>query len=284
MDKKPISILFGPLLCAAMIAALPAAAHAGEASKEEEAEAPYVTSPDYVVDKMLDLGQVEAGDYVIDLGSGDGRIVIGAARRGAFGLGVDIDPELVRESRRNAADAGVEDRVMFLQQDLFETEIREASVVTLYLLQSLNLKLRPRLLEELRPGTRVVSHNYHMGDWEPDAEATFGQSGTLPWSVVYAWIVPADVAGTWRWQIDGHRFRWRVEQQYQKLFTRIAREETPLTPENVELNGRRIGFTTEHDGTRYIFSGRAEGDRIDGIVKVHSDGRRRIHEWLAERR
>lgn len=280
MNKKLSRLLLAPTLSAAMAAALPWTARAADA----EPQAPYVTSPDYVVDKMLDLGQVGPGDYVVDLGSGDGRIVIAAAQRGAFGLGVDIDPELVRKSRDRAAEAGVEDRVMFLEQDLFETDISKASVVTMYLLQSLNLKLRPRLLEELRPGTRVVSHNYHLGDWQPDAEVEFSQSDGVPWSVVYAWVVPADVAGTWRWQVDGNRFRWGVEQQFQKLFTRIELDGTPLTPANVELNGRRIGFTTEHEGTRYIFTGRAEGDRIDGIVKVHSDGQRRVHEWLAERR
>ncbi len=279
MNKKLSRLLLAPALSAAMAAALPWTARAADA----EPEAPYVTSPDYVVDKMLDLAQVGPGDYVVDLGSGDGRIVIEAAQRGAFGLGVDIDPELVRKSRDRAAEAGVEDRVMFLEQDLFETDISKASVVTMYLLQSLNLKLRPRLLEELRPGTRVVSHNYHLGEWQPDAEAEFGQSGGVPWSAVYAWVVPADLAGTWRWQVDGNRFRWNVEQQFQKLFTRIERNGTSLTPENVEINGRRIGFTTEHEGTRYIFTGRAEGDRIDGIVKIHSDGQRRVHEWLAER-
>lgn len=281
MSEKPTTTLIGACLWAAIILVAPEIA---QASSQEDAEAPYVASPDYVVDQMLDLGQVGPGDYVVDLGSGDGRIVIAAAQRGAFGLGVDIDPELVRKSRERAADAGVEDRVMFLQQDLFETDISEASVVTMYLLQSLNLKLRPRLLEELRPGTRVVSHNYHLGDWEPDAQVTFGQSDALPWSVVYAWVVPADIAGSWRWQVDGKRFDWRVEQQFQKLFTRIELDGTTVTPENVKLSGRRIGFTTEHEGTRFIFSGRAEGDRIDGVVKVHSDGRRRVHEWLAERR
>lgn len=145
---------------------------------------------------------------------------------------------------------------MFIEQDRFETDISKASVVTMYLLQSLNLKLRPRLLEELRPGTRVVSHNYHMGDCQPDARVEFGQSEGVPWSMVYAWAVPADVAGTWHWQVEGNRFRWNVEQRFQKLFTRIELDGTPLTPENVELNGRRIGFTTEHEGTRYIFTGR----------------------------
>jgi hypothetical protein len=279
MNDKLTSLLLGSSLAAALAVALAGTALAADT----EPEAPYVTSPDYVVDKMLELGNVGPGDYVIDLGSGDGRIAIAAAQQGAFALGVEIDPELVRRSRDNAAEAGIADRVMFLEQDLFKTDISDASVVMMYLLQSLNLKLRPRLLEELRPGTHVVSHNYHMGEWKPDAQAEFGKAD-VPWNAVYAWVVPADVAGRWRWQVDGEPFSWRVEQQFQELSTHLELGGSALEPENVELSGRRIGFSTEHDGTRYIFSGRVEGDRIDGVVKVHSDGRRRVHDWFAERR
>lgn len=316
MTRISTPLLLGPLLWAALAMALPALARANQAQTGDsvqraqeqaapppmraassaeppshiaqnkgitEGEAPYVTSPDYVVDAMLDLGQVGPGDYIIDLGSGDGRIAIAAAHRGAFGLGVDIDPELVRESRKRAAEDGVQDRVMFVQQDLFETDISQASVVTMYLLQSLNLELRPLLLEELRPGTRVVSHNYHMGEWKPDDEVKFGNTEAMPWSVVYAWVIPADVAGAWQWEVDGERFNWRVKQQFQELDTQLEREGMNLEPENVELHGRRIGFTVDHDGTHYVFSGRAEGNRIEGIVKMRSGNRRRVHEWAAKR-
>lgn len=283
MMNRSMAFVLGTCLSAVLVAALTAPARSSHAADTEDKEPPYVTSPDYVVDRMLDLGQVGPGDYVIDLGSGDGRIVIAAARRGAFGLGVDIDPELVRESRRKAQETEVADRVTFLEQDLFNTDISQASVVTMYLLQSVNLKLRPRLLEELRPGTRVVSHNYHMGEWEPDARARFGQSDSQRWNVVYAWVVPADVAGTWRWEADGERFAWRVKQQFQELETRLEHGGASLATDNVELHGRRIGFTVEHEGTHYVFSGRVEGDRIEGVVKTRSGDRRRVHAWTAER-
>jgi SAM-dependent methyltransferase len=149
----------------------------------------YVPTPQQVVDRMLELANVTSRDIVYDLGSGDGRIVITAARRyGARGIGIDIDPERVTEARENAQRAGVTDRVQFIQGDLFESDFREATVVTLYLLQSLNLKLRPKLLSELRPGTRVVSHAFDMGDWEPDHAEAVNVDGRD--YMVYYWVVP----------------------------------------------------------------------------------------------
>jgi len=147
---------------------------------------PYVATPEAVVDEMLELARVDSADVVYDLGSGDGRIVIAAAKRfGARGVGIEIDPERVREARENAREAGVEDRVQFIEGDFFTADIREATVVTLYLLPEVNRALLPKLLAELRPGTRIVSHNYDFGDWTP--EKTLGASrGTI-----YYWRVPA---------------------------------------------------------------------------------------------
>ncbi len=250
---------------------------------DDEVDVPFVTSPEEVVQRMLALGEVGRGDYVIDLGSGDGRIVIAAAQEGAYGLGVDIDPDLVRESRANAADADVDDRVIFLEQDLFDTDISQASVVTMYLLQEINLELRPRLLEELRPGTRVVSHSFHMGEWEPDRRERVGLGQDGSWRVIYAWVIPADVSGQWQWQIGDRRFDWRVEQQFQELETTLETAGASLSPENVELHGRRVSFTADHDGTRYVFNGRAEDGRIEGVAQVHSADQARVHEWSAER-
>jgi SAM-dependent methyltransferase len=150
----------------------------------QEPDVPYAPTPHEVVAQMLDLAGVTAADVVYDLGSGDGRIVIMAARRGARGVGVEIDPELVARARRNARDAGVAARVRFVRQDLFKTSLRDATVVTLFLYPDVNLRLRPKLLGELRPGTRVVSYAFDMGDWQPAKTAEAGGRK------VYLWVVP----------------------------------------------------------------------------------------------
>jgi ribosomal protein L11 methylase PrmA len=155
---------------------------------EKEPEVPYVPTHEKVVAEMLKVAKVGKNDVLYDLGSGDGRIVITAAKQfGTRGVGVDIDPARVTEARENAKKAGVTDRVKFLQQDLFETDIREATVVTLYLLPEVNLRLRPKLLSDLKPGTRVVSHNYDMGDWAPlkTLQLRVPQEHTI-----YYWVVP----------------------------------------------------------------------------------------------
>jgi SAM-dependent methyltransferase len=153
-------------------------------------EVPYVPTPEKVVEEMLRLANVGKGDVVYDLGCGDGRIVITAALKyGARGVGVDIDPERIKESNENARKAGVADRVKFLQQDLFETDFREATVVTLYLLPDVNLRLRPKLLRELKPGTRIVSHAFDMGDWKP--EKVVKVPGEDRERTIYFWVTPA---------------------------------------------------------------------------------------------
>ena len=156
----------------------------GQQSQNKK-EVPYVPTPQPVVDEMLRLAAVTKNDVIYDLGSGDGRIVITAAKKyGARGVGVDIDPERVKEANANAVTAGVTDRVKFLQQDLFETDLKDASVVTLYLLPAVNLRLRPKLLSELKPGTRVVSHSFDMGDWKPD------KTVEINGSKIYYWVIP----------------------------------------------------------------------------------------------
>ena len=169
---------------------------------KKKPDVPYMPTHEKVVAEMLKVAKVGRDDVLYDLGSGDGRIVIAAAKDfGARGVGIDIDPKLVREARENAVKAGVADKVKFLQQDLFETDIREATVVTLYLWPEINLRLRPKLLSDLKPGTRVVSHNHDMGDWKPlktvrvrvPREYVF--SKTLNMSVphqhkIYYWVVP----------------------------------------------------------------------------------------------
>jgi tRNA A58 N-methylase Trm61 len=153
--------------------------------QERPGDVPYLPTAQLIVDAMLELAQVKKDDVLYDLGSGDGRIPITAAQKfGTRGVGVDIDPERIQESNTNAQKAGVSDRVSFRQQDLFKTDLREATVVTLYLLPDVNLKLRPKLLKELKPGTRIVSHSFDMGDWKPMRTMQVG--GTT----IYLWIVP----------------------------------------------------------------------------------------------
>ena len=148
-------------------------------------DVPYVPTPQSVVDKMLDMAKVTGEDYLIDLGSGDGRIPIAAAKRfGTKGMGVDIDPARVYEAKANAVNARVADKVEFRKQDLFETDLSQATVLTMYLLPRVNLQLRPRILSKLKPGTRVVSHSFDMGDWKPD------QKITIDGRKIYLWIVP----------------------------------------------------------------------------------------------
>jgi SAM-dependent methyltransferase len=153
-------------------------------------DVPYVPTPQPVVDKMLEMAAVTEKDVVYDLGCGDGRIVVTAARKfGARGVGVDIDPERIKESNANAKEAGVTDRVTFMRQDLFKIDLREATVVTLYLLPEINLKLRPKLFKELAPGTRIVSHDFDMGDWKPERTETVNDQGIE--HTLYYWTIPA---------------------------------------------------------------------------------------------
>lgn len=179
-------------LVLALVLALVAAAGAQTTTTpiERRPDVPYVPTNEAVVDQMLKMAAVGKNDVVYDLGSGDGRIVIAAVQRygAARGVGIDIDPDRVREARENAQKAGVADRVTFIQGDLFQADIREATVVTMYLLQDVNLRLRPKLLSDLRPGTRVVSHNYHMGDWEPKEKASVPVGGIE--HTVYFWVIP----------------------------------------------------------------------------------------------
>jgi SAM-dependent methyltransferase len=147
-------------------------------------DVPYVPTPEAVVEKMLDMAKVGPKDVVYDLGSGDGRIVIAAARRGARGVGVEIDPERIREANANAKAAGVTGQVKFIEGDLFDADIGDATVVTMYLLPEVNLKLRPKLMAELKPGTRIVSQSFHMGEWQPEKTADVG------YIKIYYWTIP----------------------------------------------------------------------------------------------
>ncbi|HEV2817318.1 MAG TPA: methyltransferase domain-containing protein [Allosphingosinicella sp.] len=218
-------------------------------------DVPYVATDLEVVDAMLGLAQVRPDDYVIDLGSGDGRILIAAARsNGARGLGVDIDPARIRESNDNARAAGVSGRVAFRRQDLFATPLAEADVLTLYLLPEVNLRLRPRILAEMRPGTRVVSHDFDMGDWRWDQRRRVGSA------TIYLWTVPARVGGRWTLSAGGRTHELVLAQTYQR-FTGTA---GTARIEQGSLAGDRIRFIARLGEGRQVFEGRVADGAIEG--------------------
>jgi predicted O-methyltransferase YrrM len=238
-------------------------------------DVPYVPTPQGTVEEMLRMAKVSRNQMVYDLGSGDGRIVITAARdHGARGVGVDIDPQRIREANENAKEAKVTDRVRFVQGDLFATDLREADVVTLYLLRSVNLRLRPKLLEELRPGTPVVSHDFDMGEWEPDETRRVGGD------VVYLWIVPARVDGRWQWSAsDGTSRAAELQQDFQKFTGRTQIGNSTAEIREGTLNGDQISFEITRDGVVERYQGRVSRGAIEGTVE--SGGRRAP--WRAQR-
>ncbi len=205
---------------------------------EPEYDVPYVPTPPALVEKMLDLAQVTAADFLIDLGCGDGRIALAAARRGARALGVDIDPLRIQEAVAAARFAQMESRVAFRRQDLFRTPIYEANVIALYLLPAINLALRPRLLTELRPGSRVVSHAFTMGDWHPDGE------DELDGRHIFLWIVPAVAGGNWAiTETGGSSWTLSIEQRFQALTGTLAGTGGTAALEQARLRGARLSFT-----------------------------------------
>lgn len=244
-------------LALALLAALPAAAQA-----IGEVEVPFITSPDNVTLEMLRIAGVRAGDHVIDLGSGDGRIVILAARRfGATGLGVEIDPSLVARSQSSARDAGVADRVQFRVEDLFSTDLSRATVITMYLLPEFNLRLRPSVLA-LKPGTRIVSHDWDMGDWQPDQTTVLSVPdkvvGREKSSKVHLWIVPAPVQGLWCGAAALRGRSLDLAQRYQVVSGTLADRGRPRSVE-----GRLRGSTLDvADGRSGVASLQMQGDEL----------------------
>jgi SAM-dependent methyltransferase len=257
------------LLCASL---LPAAA---VGQSPPDLDVPYVTTPEHVVDAMLGLAHVKPSDNVLDLGSGDGRIVIkAAAAHGARGMGVEIDPELVKLSNENARKAGVADRAKFVEQDLFETDLTRASVITMYLLPDVNLKLRPSLLK-LKPGTRIVSHDWDMGDWEPDAKVVVDvpdkKLGVRKQSTLMLWNVPALIDGAWS---AGKRIRLQLAQKYQMLSgsAQLGGESYPDVTGRVDGDRAHLCFARNDNGScRIRASGRLIGDALR--IAIGSDKR-----------
>ena len=222
----------------------------------------WVPTPEELVEAMLDVAHVTPNDFVIDLGSGDGRIAIAAAKRGAHSLGIEYNPDMVALSRQNAIEAGVADKAAFREADIFATDFSQATVITMYLLPDLNYRLRPKILE-MKPGTRVVSHSFDMKDWEPDQTVSF------EYRSAYLWIVPANVAGTWASSAAGANAELTLNQTFQKFdgVLKISGRDLPL--KNAKLEGDKISFAVdETSAITREYSGRISGDVITGTVKV----------------
>jgi SAM-dependent methyltransferase len=243
----------GRILASAVLASWVFSAGAAERLTSPDVPTPYLPSTSVAVDEMLRLADVGHNDLVVDLGSGDGRLVIAAAKYyGARGLGIELDPKLVAESQDNARKEGVEGRVAFRQGDVLTADYRDATVVTLYLLPNLVEKLKPRLLD-LKPGTRIVAHDYGFGDWQPDRRVNISKNYLL-------YVVPAKVAGKWRLQAalpDGARdYEFDLEQKYQDIKGGMRVSGGYLPAFDAHLAGDRVSFVLVEDGVSHRYDGR----------------------------
>ena len=251
-------------------------------AQEGAGDVVYVPTPQVVVDTMLTMAKVSAKDYIIDLGSGDGRIVITAAKKfGARGFGVDLDEVLLKRANEGAKREGVADRAQFIEQNLFETDLSKATVITTYLLPEMNEKLRPKILR-LKPGTRVVAHDYHMGEWQPDdndtlsvPEKTVGNPGT---SYIFLWYVPANAAGKWQIKVPVGGQTLNVDLDFNQRF-QMLNGSAKINDRAAQIQGARVRgedvtfwLTTGTGPTaiRHEFTGKVQGDTINGTLRVHA--------------
>ncbi len=275
----PHASRFFAALLATLAYALPAAAqdaaqefkpHVGQEGKDVI----WVPTPQALVERMLDMAKLTAKDIHYDLGSGDGRTVIAAAKRGAQATGVEFNPDMVKLSERAAEKEGVAGKAKFIQGDIFKTDFSKATVVTLYLLPSLNVKLRPTILR-MKPGTRVVSHAFSMDDWQPD------QTDSVEGRTAYLWIVPAPVEGTWRWSVSGSgpkQYELVLRQQYQAVEGLVKLDNGKMGQvRDIKLRGDELSFSIhEITGTantlRRDYVGRVSGDTVAGVFRLTDTG------------
>lgn len=263
------------------------------AAESSDLDVGYVPTPLHVVKEILSLGKVGPKDFLIDLGSGDGRIVIVAAKKyGTRGLGVDLNPKLVDLSRKYARDNGVSDLTTFIVQNIFAADISRASVVTMYLLPDVNLKLRPKLIKELKPGTRVVSYNYHLGDWRPDDTVFIEKLTADDDAIIYLWVVPAKIAGNWHWRMDlgieTLDFNLQIKQHFQDFSgsAQIRDRRWPLL--NPALKGNLIRFSLVGEAAgrmiRQDYAGTVQEGIITGTVRLSGAMNTTQVPWTASRR
>jgi SAM-dependent methyltransferase len=274
------------------IAALLATPALAQSGYWDDGSVPFVVTPPEIVERMMRMAEVGPGDTLVDLGSGDGRIVIAAAQRGARAFGVDLDPELVRTAADNARKAGVAERATFAVRDIFDTDLSQASVVAFYLLPEFNAKLLPRLLA-LKPGTRIVSHDGSIGDWPADErhemrvpEKAVGLGGL---SRVELWVVPGDARGRWVSELPQHGGRWTfaVVQRFQELEVEARAEGREHLVRASRLRGTEIklavtGVIGGH-AWNHLFAGQLEGGRIQGTLTISDGEKARSFPWMAAR-
>ena len=254
--RSLLTLLLAPLAATVFAQAQPAQKSFEPQVGQEGKDVIWVPTPQSLVEKMMELAKVTANDYVIDLGSGDGRTVITAAKRGARALGIEYNPDMVELSKRNAAKEGVSGNANFMKADIFESDFSQATVITMYLLPQLNIKLRPKILD-LKPGTRIVSHAFTMEEWVADQTDSF-ESRTA-----YLWIVPAKVEGTWQLP----QGELSLKQNFQMLAGTLKTGGNTLTV-NGKLRGDQISFSAGNAE----YTGRVNGNTIQGTVKGSSSG------------
>ena len=265
--RLPVILLLALLLPLCPLPACTGAFAYMDTERSHKLDAPFVRTPDYVIAEILSKAGVRKDDILYDLGSGDGRIVIEAARNtGCRAVGIEIDAELVDDSRLNAARAGVQDRVRFVVADIFKEDLSEATVVTIYMSGDVNRRLRPKLLRELKPGTRIATYTFDMDEWKPDDTTTFGREDA------YFWIVPANASGKWSWTEGKGRsgVRWEMElgQVFQEVSGQVSRNGRPFAVRGGKIKGDEIGFTIDGDPAArtspLMFTGRIRGNTIEG--------------------
>jgi len=231
----------------------------------------WVPTPQVLVDTMLSIAKVTSQDFVVDLGSGDGRTVISAAKRGAHAVGIEYNPDMVALSRRNAEKEGVSSRAQFIEADLYEYDLSKATVITMFLLPEINLKLRPKLLD-LKPGTRIVSNTFTMGEWEPDYEVETDDNWNS-WNTALLWIIPAKVNGTWKIGND----ELQIDQQFQMIYGKLTSGAKSYTITEGRLRGNDITFRVNDS----LYTGKVSGDRMGGKVSNVTKGN--TSDWTATR-
>jgi len=259
----------------------------GSKASSQELDVHFVATPQAVVEAMLNVAAVGEGDYVIDLGAGDGRIVIAAAKRGAFGHGVELDPKMVEIANIRAKEEGVSEKVFFLEENIFDTDISKASVITMYLLGKINRQMKPIILQTLKPGTRIVSHDFAMGDWEPDIEFVMEveDDETTDISLVFFWIVPANFSGEWEWAANNNNFKMTVEQKFQKIKVRMFANDRELDVETARVSGKTVAIKA-HDKSKmtYFFKGQIDENALIGEVIVSRRKNSFNENWKAKRK
>ncbi len=231
----------------------------------------WVPTPQILVDTMLSIAKVTPEDFVIDLGSGDGRTVITAAKRGAYAIGIEYNPDMVALSRKNAEKEGVSDRAQFIEADLYEYDFSKATVITMFLLPEINLKLRPKLLD-LKPGTRVVSNTFTMGEWDPDYEVTT-EDNWNSWNTALLWIIPAKVNGTWKLGSD----ELVLDQQFQMIYGKLNTGGKSVTLTDGRLRGSEFTFRAGDN----LYTGTVNGNKMLGTVANSAKGTK--SDWSATR-